>query len=171
MTHENCTTRHVEMRNFILRINLVSELHIRKKNFYSWLSLSRILDVSIFVLSRNIHPVPWSFSTWSKQKTYSISNLDISNFCLCWANFPILWAVFFCNLKLSSKFSKPFWQISSQISLFLTPASTITAIVPARININTFKSIFLLFFLIESFDVLIECFELFITRIFHKASL
>ena len=40
----------------------------RRFRVYSWLSLSRILDISNFALSRTIYPAPWSCSTWPKQK-------------------------------------------------------------------------------------------------------
>ena len=109
------------------------------------LDQSKKLTVSLILISRIFACVEQIFRS-------------LEQFSLVILNFPQSFQ------NLSGKFF-------SQISLFLTPASTITAIVPARININTFKSIFLLFFLIESFDVLIECFELFITGIFHQASL
>ena len=60
MTHENSVIRYVDMRNFILRINLLSESCIQKQ-FYSWLSLSRILHILNFALLRTFYPIPWTF--------------------------------------------------------------------------------------------------------------
>ena len=60
MTHENSITRYADMRNFILRKNLVSESCIQKQ-FYSWRSLSRILHILNFVLLRAFYVVPWPF--------------------------------------------------------------------------------------------------------------
>ena len=122
---------------------------------YSWFSLSRTLDISTFALSWIIYLVPWSFSTWSKQKTLGILNLDISNFCLCWTNYPVAWTVFSCYLERFSKFAKPFLQFFSQISLFSTPASTIAAIVPTRTIKDSQINFFLFLFWL---NVLTRCF-------------
>ena len=94
-------------------------MRVSYHRLYSWLSLSRILQISNFVLSRTILPVPWLFFSWSKQKTSGISNFYVSRI-----NFAVSWAISSCYAK-SCKFS-------SQISLFSTSASTMTTIVPAR---------------------------------------
>ena len=96
------------------------------------LSLFGILDILNLALSPRIYPVPWSFCTWSKQKTLSISNLHTSNFCLRRTNFFVPWAVFSRYLELFRTFPKLFVNFSSRISLFSTPACTIQGIVPAR---------------------------------------
>ena len=75
--------------------------------------------------------------TWSKQKTLGNSNLDISNFCLCWTNFPVPLAVFSCNPKVFSKFPKLFLQFFFTNYSLLTPASAIIAIMPARMSKNS----------------------------------
>ena len=96
-------------------------MRVSYHRLYSWLSLSRILEISNFVLSRTILPVPWLFFSWSKQKTSGISNFYLSRI-----NFAVSWAISSCYAK-SCKFS-------SQISLFSTSASTMTTIVPARMS-------------------------------------
>ena len=96
------------------------------------LSLFGILDILNLALSPRIYPVPWSFCTWSKQKTLSISNLHTSNFCLRRTNVFVPWAVFSRYLELFRTFPKLFVNFSSRISLFSTPACTIQGIVPAR---------------------------------------
>ena len=105
---------------------------------YSWLSLSRILDISNFALSRTIHPVTWSFGTLFKAKTHGISNLDISNFCPCQTNFPVPWAVFPSYLKLLPKFPK----FLLKLVFFLTP----------DLCKDSHIDFFFFFFLIKYFD-------------------
>ena len=57
-----------------------------------------------------------------QSKKLSISrNLDISNFCLCWTNFPVLWAVFSRYLELFPKFPKLF-AISFLKLIFFQPS-------------------------------------------------
>ena len=81
MTHENSITRYVDMRNFILRINLVSESCIQKQ-FYSWLSLSRILHILNFALLRTFYLVPWSFiklrKKWPNTKFFLVGIFSYS---------------------------------------------------------------------------------------------
>ena len=48
------------------------------------------------------------FGIWLKQKSLSIWNLEISNFCLCQTNCPVPWVVFSRYLKFFPKFPKRF---------------------------------------------------------------
>ena len=121
---------------------------------YSWFSLSRTLDISNFALSWIIYQVPWSFSTWSKQKTLGILNLDISNFCLCWTNCSVAWTF----LRIISNVSQNLQNLSCNFFLklvFSTPASTIAAIVPTRTIEDSQINFFLFFFWL---NVLTRCF-------------
>ena len=113
------------------------------------LVISNARYLKLCYISNNLSGPLWSLNTWSKQKTLSTSNLDISNFCLCWTNFPIPWAIFSYYLKLFSKFPKLFLHFFSQISLFSTHARKIAANVPARMGKDSQIKLFLFFFLLN----------------------
>ena len=117
---------------------------------YNWLSLSRILDISNFALSWTIYPVPWSFSTRSKQKSLRISNLDISNFCLFQTNFRSVEQFPPAISNLSQNFQSFSWSFISQISLFFQlPLAQLLQLCRQE-WVKTLKANFILF-LIEYF--------------------
>ena len=105
-------------------------LHLSK---YSWLSLSQILDVSNFALSLTIYPVPWSFSTWSKQKNL-VSRISIF-------------------LPVSNKFSDPLSSLL-KLAFFQLPRAQLLQLYQQEwvktLNLNVFA--FFFFSLIECFD-------------------
>ena len=145
-------------------------LYVRLFYNYSWLSLFRILNISNFALSQTIYPVTWSYSTWSKQKTLGISNLDISNFCQ--------------TVKMSNRLSGLLSRFLLLSRTFLNVSKTFLAIFLFKLVffqqplaqllqmswqewVKTLKSIFFVFFL---FDQMFRL-NFFITRIFNKTSL
>ena len=139
MTHENCITRHVEMGNFIIRINLVPESHIRKKNStvgsrYLEYSMSRFLFcLGIFIQSLGHFALDQS-------KKHTVFLILISRIFACVEKiFRSLEQFSLVISNFSQSFQNLSGKFSSQISLFLTPASRITAIMPARTNIKTLK--------------------------------
>ena len=100
--------------------------------------------ISNSALSQTIYLVPWSCSTWSKQKILAISNLCISNFCLCQTNFPL--SIFLSLSQNSTTFPK-FPMLFADFSLFSSPAGTIAMVVLAKICKDTQIDFFCSFFI------------------------
>ena len=90
-----------------------------------------------------------------QSKKAGISNRNISNFCLCRANFSVPWAVFSRYLKLYSKLPTLFAIFLLKLVFFSTPAGTVVAIVPGRMSKVCQIEFFCFcssFFLIQYFD-------------------